>query len=614
MSWETIAPDVWRHRDSCNVHAVRTAGGMLVVDAGTGAWLEALDELPARPAALACTHYFRDHSAGAVAAAAAGLAIWVPEYEEALFADPELHFGQRETHIVYDNIWDLYAPIDGVPVAGLLRDHDRPALGGVAVEVLPLGGATPTQVGLGVVMDDGCRVLFCGETIHSPGRIPRVAPLQYNYNDLLGAVQVLESLRLVRAWKPDLILPSLGEPIATDIDGALGALEENLHAAIALRPGETSMLPLLGDHPLVRITDHVWSDPDCSANTVYVISRSGKALALDYGYHWVNNRACSMVFEPERRRAKLHGLGALRRQFGIDRIDTVLVSHFHDDHVSGIPLLQRLHDTRCWAAENFADILEHPDASVFPCTWPQPIRVDRRLPLGEPFQWEEYTFHLHPMDGHTRFAALIGFEADGIRFAHTGDQYFFLNDGPYETRGRMQNHVYRNGATVRGYRQSRDWLAGFRPDIVLQGHQAPFHTDAAFFAQIAAWNDDYETLHRRLSPLGDDEIHFDLDAWGGWIAPYRNHVAVGNAITVTATLRNPMPRPARLRARLVGPPGWTGASVEVHADARAEVPVPLSIQPGGPCRRRAFAVELFVDDRPFGQVAEALATVGGERF
>src|SRR5690349_1029732 len=63
-----------------------------------------------------------------------------------------------------------------------------------------------------------------------------------------------------------------------------------------------------------------------------------------------------------------------------------------------------------------------------PCDWPQPIRVDRRLSLDQPVQWEEYTFHFGAMNGHTRFAALIGFEADGKRFAHTGDQYFFLDD------------------------------------------------------------------------------------------------------------------------------------------------------------------------------------------
>src|SRR6185369_15632946 len=116
----------------------------------------------------------------------------------------------------------------------------------------------------------------------------------------------------------------------------------------------------------------------------------------------------------------------------------------------GIPLLQRLQGTRCWAAENFADLLAQPEAHCFPCDWHQPVRIDRKLALDKPFTWEEYTFHIHPMNGHTRFAALIGFEADGKRFAHTGDQYFFQKpfDDGFKDNALMLNHVYRNGALL----------------------------------------------------------------------------------------------------------------------------------------------------------------------
>src|SRR5919199_1782860 len=116
MIWNEVLPGLWRYRDSCNVYAVRAPEGLLIVDAGTGRWLEALDELPGRPAALVCTHYFRDHSAGAAAAFRQGIPVYVPEGERAVFADPLQHFRQRETYIIYDNLWDLFAPIAPVPV------------------------------------------------------------------------------------------------------------------------------------------------------------------------------------------------------------------------------------------------------------------------------------------------------------------------------------------------------------------------------------------------------------------------------------------------------------------------------------------------------------------
>ena len=185
---------------------------------------------------------------------------------------------------------------------------------------------------------------------------------------------------------------------------------------------------------------------------------------------------------------------------------------------------------------------------------------------------------------------------------------------PFAQNPLAQNHVYRNGALLDGYDQSGDWLLRWRPDIVLQGHQMPFHTDDAFFERIAAWSSEYKDIHRRAMVLGDDEVHFDLDSWGGWIWPYRTHLPHPGPAEVRVTVRNPLPKQATLGVRLVGPTGWQGTSAVLEAAPRAEVSAMLSITPGGPCRRRPFAVELTADGRPFGQVAEALLTVGGGAF
>jgi hypothetical protein len=115
-------------------------------------------------------------------------------------------------------------------------------------------------------------------------------------------------------------------------------------------------------------------------------------------------------------------------------------------------------------------------------------------------------------------------------------------------------------------------------------------------------------------PLGDNDTHFDLDSWAGWIWPYRTHVASPRPIPLNVTVRNPYPMAAELTVRLVGPAGWQGSSRTVAAGPRAEVSCDLTITPPGECRRQAVAVELSSGDARFGQVAEALVTVGGERF
>jgi glyoxylase-like metal-dependent hydrolase (beta-lactamase superfamily II) len=613
--WRGVLPGVWLFRDSCNVYAIEGPAGVLVIDAGTGAWLDHLDELPGPVAALALTHYFRDHAAGAVAAASRGIPVFVPEGDSGILAEPVEHVRARETYNIYDNIWDLFVPIEPTRIAGVLRDYEKTSLVGLEVHVIPLPGVTPTQVGLGVKLpgtDD--HLIFSAEAISAPGKMARVAPLQYNYNDLQGSANAYWSALQLRRLSPVALLPSLGTPILSGVDGALAALMESLREIGGVYRGVTGAFDAAETDDLVRVTDHVWLSTVGRACTWFLISERGKAMCIDYGYAWQNTRWPAYP-SPTRRRALLHGLDGLKRRFEIDRIDTVLLSHFHDDHVCGVPLLQRLFGTRCVAPENFADLISQPHAHRFPCNWPTPIRVDRRLPLDRPFEWEEFTFTFAPMSGHTRFAALIGFEADGKRFAHTGDQYAFrVSTDDFTSNMLGPNHVYANGSLLDGYDQSGRWLSSWRPEIVLTGHNKAVQTNAAFFERINEWSELYRHAHERLLQLDDNQPHFNVDGWAAWVWPYRLHLQNPAPASVRVTARNPLARVAELHLRLVGPAGWIGSEAVVSAGSRAEIACELTITPDAPCQRQPFAVELIVEGQRYGQVAEGQITVGGDRF
>jgi len=616
--WSEVLPGVHLFRDSCNVYAVEGPEGCLIVDAGTGLWLEQLELLPAPPVALACTHFFRDHAAGALFAARSGIPVYVPEGELDLFREPELHFQRRESFVVYDNYWDHFAPIEGIPIAGVLRDHETLRLAGLELEVVPLPGATVTQVGVSVELSDRSRVVFCGETIHTPGRVARMAPLQYGYNDLPGAWNVVRSARELRRRRLHALLPSLGEPMLEDVDGALAGLEQNLRAHGRGRSDERGAATL-DREPFVRPTPSVWRTTAAEAHGTFIRGRSNGALAIDTGYLLDTG---SLRPAPPHRRGDIEAAREFVELSGASGIDVVVVSHYHDDHVAGIPLLQRVYGTECWAPEWFADLLEHPEEFAFPCTWPAPIRVDRRLGEDQPAVWDGVTFRVAPLSGHTRFSAAIGFEVDGVRYTHLGDQYHMLGYEPTDAGDRgdwehdqiAPNHVYRNGAFLHSFADSARWLRDWHPDVVLSGHRWPMWTDDAFFARVDDYAEDYERAHVASMALGDQETHFDVDSWGGWIRPYRTFAATLGPVSVLVTVRNPLPHEATLKLRLVGPTGWQGESANLSAEPRGEVSCLLSIVPAGACRRQPIAVELTADGRPFGQVAEALVTVGGERF
>jgi glyoxylase-like metal-dependent hydrolase (beta-lactamase superfamily II) len=299
----------------------------------------------------------------------------------------------------------------------------------------------------------------------------------------------------------------------------------------------------------------------------------------------------------------------------------VLVSHYHDDHVAGIPLLQKLQGTECWAAESFAPILEHPQDYAFPCMWHVPIRVDRELPLGGLTRFHEYEFELGPaFSGHTRFAALIGFEADGVRYAHTGDQYHGsfswdpAHKADWTTDVIAPNEVYRNGMLLDGYRRSAEWLLRWRPDIVLTGHQRAFETDDAFFERVIEHGRRIEESHRHLMALDEGSSHFDADSWGGWIRPYRTYLNEPGSAAVTVIVRNPLPRRAQVEIKLILPEGWSGDASSVEAESRQETACELTFTATTPCRRLPISAEVVVAGQPYGQVAEALVTVGGTGF
>jgi glyoxylase-like metal-dependent hydrolase (beta-lactamase superfamily II) len=618
-----------RWRDSCNVYAVLGKDAALIVNAGSGAWVADIDSLPVPPRDVAITHYFRDHAGGSALAASIGLSVHVPELEERIFRHPLEHFRSRESYLIYDNIWERYAPTEEVAVSGILRDYERIVLAGIEVEVLPLPGATPSQVGLALRTPQSQKVVvFCGETIHSPGRVPRLAPLQYNYNDLPGAVGVAFSADLIRQRDPDVVFPSLGDPIGDGAADALLQLQENLVAHTSDRGGEHFALGLVGHDRVDRITSRVWSSTQARASSTFVIGDSGRGVIIDYGYWYATGSGAARPgFDPglgsahalpERRRPLLHSLDALERQAGVDRWDAVIPTHYHDDHICGIPLLRRVLGIPCWAPENFAQLLTHPAGHKFPCNWHEPIRVDREFSLAEPLDWDGITFEFGPMSGHTRFAALIGWEVDGMRFVHAGDQYSpvdpWTSPGDWEAPGFAPNYVYNNGVFLDAYRDSAEWIRAFRPDFVIGGHWPAIRTDRAYFDRLTEYGARFAEIHERVMALDADEEHFGVDSMPGWIWPYRTYLDGPETISFTVLARNPLPGDATLELTLAGPTGWQGSTVSVDAPARGEVSVTMTIEPDGPCRRQPVTVELRTGGKSFGQVMEALVTIGGEKF
>jgi len=123
-----------------------------------------------------------------------------------------------------------------------------------------------------------------------------------------------------------------------------------------------------------------------------------------------------------------------------------------------------------------------------------------------------------------------------------------------------------------------------------------------------------ETEHRRMMPLGAQDTHFNIDSVEGTFRPYRVRRDTDGVVTFRADVRNPLPNDATLRLRMAGPSGERGPITQVDVEAHGEACVEVTLELHGPCRRLPVALELTANGRPFGQIAEALVTIGHEHW
>ena len=622
-AWETLNDRILLWRDSCNVYAVRgTEGRWIIINAGTGLAESHLDELgDAGGISLVLTHHFRDHTAGAELLRRRGVRVFAPHFEREHLSGAQAAFRSRDNWLLYELGWDSFAPVAPIKVDRWLMDYEKTMIAGLQVEIIPTPGVTMGAVSLIVDLPGDGKVAFIGELMSAPGKLSRLSPLQYEYNDLTGGENILLSWERVLSAGASVAYPSIGVPI-TDPRAGVAALRHNLARVDEIQPGYSARLAANQNDDIEEVLPRLYRATGTVAETHFILGKSGKVLALDYGYGMAGIRF------PRRaafstRRPILHSVEALGKITGHARIDTVLATHYHDDHIGCVHMLQRLFGTELWAGENFADLIDRPYDFDRPCLWPETIKVSRRLPLGKTIYWEDIAITLHPMVGHTEFSTLLCLEFDGNRVAHTGDQFFFQTARGQNSRatadgGIFTNHVYKNGLSLGGYAACLEHLRSFKPDTILSGHALPYRPDPVVWELLGRAAVTFDEIHLALMQLGDDEVHFGPESQAAKLQPYSLWIPRGACgAQLHGWILNPFNRSATANARFVTPPpGWLAKDIRLDLGPREKrtFQTTLAVPVDSRFRRQPIALELTIDDRPFGQVAEAWVTVGYDEF
>src|SRR5919107_4353953 len=119
---DEVAPGVVRLADTCNVYVLRSGRDAVLVDFGSGAVLDRLEELGVdRVTDVLVTHHHREQVQGL--ARAPGARVWVPPHELELFAGVERWWASRPVENDYDLREDRFSLLEDVEVSGTVDEY-----------------------------------------------------------------------------------------------------------------------------------------------------------------------------------------------------------------------------------------------------------------------------------------------------------------------------------------------------------------------------------------------------------------------------------------------------------------------------------------------------------
>ncbi|MFD5214035.1 MBL fold metallo-hydrolase [Microbacterium sp. NPDC058345] len=610
MSIAEIARGVWRIADTCHVYLLVDPGApegerdAVAVDFGSGLALQHLAELGIRRITdVVMTHHHRDQAQGLPLAAAHGARIHVPPVERELFDRVEEMWTARQLDNDYNLRQDRFSLLDSVPVHATVPEYRVLTVAGVQLRVLPTPGHTIGSVSY-LLERDGETLAFSGDLIYAPGKVWSLAATQWSYTQTEGPAMTVLSARMLAREGVDRLAPSHGD-VMDDAQGALEALAVVMQEYVDSRRSYPWDLLARLDDPFLALTPHLLLNRTSMSCSYVLLSQTGEALIIDYGY----DMTTGLVPGQERaaRRPWLASLPALRRDHGVTRISVALPTHYHDDHIAGMPLLRDVEGTEIWIPENVAPTMADPWWEDLPCQWYDPIVADRVLPLDEPFTWNEYTFTAHAQPGHTLYAVAYSLEVDGTTVMFTGDQQEGL--GGRDGRRDIMNYQYRNLFRVGDYAQSAALYRRVAPGLMASGHWEPRWVDDEYLDHLTRSARLVDELHERLLPL--DELAIAPDGQTARLLPYRRRAVVDEELDYIVRVRNPLPTPASVRLAPVLPIGWRSSQPEIvlDLDTREETSVPLTVTPASAGRRHRIAVDVTVGELRLGQHAEALLDV-----
>jgi glyoxylase-like metal-dependent hydrolase (beta-lactamase superfamily II) len=572
-AFRQITPHLVVHQGSTNVGILYQGSHALLIDCGAGDVQTTLDALGIDTVEyLLFTHHHRDHASGLYQLAQPATQIGVPSSEVAWFTEVN-DFWQKPEYR-----WHLYN----------LHPHQLMLPRPVEVHfefahghVLHWGPATLTAISTPghtegslsyLVEVDGLRLLFSGDLIYAPGQLWDLYSLQKaeagltDYHGFLGARHELRnSCAIVKQLAPDLLLPTHGEIISKPVEAVdllLQRLDDfyDLYVAIAaLRHYFPAMFAAYAGKPAHMSPATMAPAPDFlyHINTTWMIrAASGASLVMD----------CAGD-------ATVAAIVALQQAQLIAGVTALWVTHYHDDHVDGMPALQAVLDAPTRTTQTVAQVITAPTAYRLPCISPAVVRIDETISHAQSWHWEEFTLTAYDFPGQTFYHNALLVEGQGYRLLFAGDSFTPTGIDDYCSGNR---NLLGEEA---GYLRCLDIVEAVQPTHIFNCHVAQ-----SFCFTPAELQTMRNNLHARSDALHQllpwPDPNFGLDEHWLQIVPYEQTALPGVPVHLTVQLTNHDAATAGFECTPILPPGWraepASASKTLTAKSTAQIPFILT--------------------------------------
>lgn len=390
-------------------------------------------------------HSRRDVVAAAKPAVAAGASVIAPDAAKYWLEQPHefwngfvksrFHdYAQRSTKVLAEPL----------AVKQYVKNGDEIAWQGLTLKVLDTPGFTRDSVTY-LAEIGGRKLAFTGDLIYGDGKILDL----YSFQDAIPEAQIqgyhgygsrlaglVTSLKLLREQKPDVLVPARG-PLIRDPAAAIDRLIGRVHAVYHNYLSTNALhwyfkeerMRLCGQRVLgsgegVELMPYSHHEP--VPNWVFehstsrlLIAENGHGFLLDCGYQRVIDAVKDLMAK---------GL--------VKQVDGIFVTHFHDDHTDMVQAAAEEFKCPVYASEEFADLLERPEAYHLPAVTPNAIKDVKAMKSGTKMPWHEFTltFHYFPGQAWHHGGLLVKKRAEkpiffiGDSFAPSGmDDYCVLN-------------------------------------------------------------------------------------------------------------------------------------------------------------------------------------------